>query len=130
MSDAIGRAGNWRVQLVEVGSGRHPGSWVGPTYPKWYWSPINVVVLRAPEETVLVDCGPGVTSSWWPFDGFRSDTQGALADAGVTPEDVDLVEAHLDPFNQRSEDGTLACHRQLEPVLADLCSPREKPLLH
>ena len=46
MSDAIGRAGNWRIQLVEVGSGRHPGSWVGPTYPKWYWSPINVVVLR------------------------------------------------------------------------------------
>jgi len=94
---AIGRAGNWRVQLVEVGSGRHPGSWVGPTYPKWYWSPINVVVLQAPEETVLVDCGPGITSSWWPFEGFRSDTQGALADAGVTPEDVDLIVlTHLD----------------------------------
>ena len=46
MSDAIDPAGRWRVQLVEVGSGRHPGSWVGPTYPAWYWSPINLVVLE------------------------------------------------------------------------------------
>ena len=44
--------------------------------------------------------------------------------------DVDLVDAHLDPFNQRSEDGTLARHRQLGSALADVCSPREKPLLH
>jgi glyoxylase-like metal-dependent hydrolase (beta-lactamase superfamily II) len=55
------------------------------------------VVLQAPGETVLIDSGPGITSSWWPFEGFRSDTQEALADAGVTPEDVDLVVlTHLD----------------------------------
>lgn len=97
MPDAIGMVGDWRVQLVEVGSGRHPGSWVGPIYPAWYWSPINVVVLERDRETVLIDCGAGITSSWWPFEGFRSDTQTALADAGVTPGDVDLVVlTHLD----------------------------------
>ena len=32
--------------------------------------------------------------------------------------DVDLVDLHLDPFDQGSEDRTLACHRQLGPALA------------
>jgi glyoxylase-like metal-dependent hydrolase (beta-lactamase superfamily II) len=85
------------VQLLEVGSGRHPGSWVGPTYPEWYWSPINALLLRDGDEIVLVDCGAGLTSSWWPHEGFRSDTTTALADAGVAPVDVGLVVlTHLD----------------------------------
>ena len=94
---AIAPAGGWELQLVEVGSGRHPGSWVGPTYPEWYWSPINVLLLENGSEVVLVDCGAGVASSWWPFEGFRSDTETALADAGVSPGDVRLVVlTHLD----------------------------------
>jgi hypothetical protein len=44
--------------------------------------------------------------------------------------DVDLVDPHLDPFDQGSEDCTLAGHGQLGPVLADVCGPRDKPLLH
>jgi len=44
--------------------------------------------------------------------------------------DVDLVDAHLDPFDQGSEDSTLAGHGQLGPVLADVCGARDKPLLH
>jgi glyoxylase-like metal-dependent hydrolase (beta-lactamase superfamily II) len=97
LTDAIAPAGPWQVSLVEVGSGRHPGSWIGPDYPEWYWSPMNVVVLRRPGQTVLIDAGPGITSSWWPFEGFRADTEGALAGAGVTPDDVDLlVLTHLD----------------------------------
>ena len=43
--------------------------------------------------------------------------------------DIDLVDAHLNPFDQGSEDSTLACHWQLGPVLTDLCSPRGKPVL-
>ena len=97
MNDPIAPAGKWRVTLVEVGSGMHPGAWIGPGYPEWYWSPFNVVVLRSPEQTVLIDAGPGITGSWWPFDGFRSDTEAALAEVGVTPPDVDLVVlTHLD----------------------------------
>src|SRR5215204_1369476 len=97
MSEAIGRAGRWHVELVEVGSGRHPGSWIGPDYPKWYWSPINVVLLRGDHELVLIDCGAGITGSWWPFEGFRSDTEAALMDAGVAPSDVELIVlTHLD----------------------------------
>src|SRR4029079_3396438 len=94
---AITPAGGWQLQLVEVGSGRHPGSWVGPTYPEWYWSPINVLLLESGSDVVLVDCGAGVAGSWWPFEGFRSDTETALAHAGVSPGDVALVVlTHLD----------------------------------
>jgi len=90
-------AGRWCVSLVEVGSSRHPGAWVGPGYPEWYWSPMNVVVLRSPEQTVLIDAGPGITGSWWPFEGFRANTEAALAAAGVKPVDVDLIVlTHLD----------------------------------
>jgi len=44
--------------------------------------------------------------------------------------DVDLVDVHLDPVDQGSKDSTLACHGQLGPALADICGPRDQPLLH
>ena len=50
-ADAIASAGRWRVTLVEVGASIHPGEWIAPGYPEWAWSPINVVVLRSPEQT-------------------------------------------------------------------------------
>ena len=97
MNDAIAPSGQWCLALVEVGSSRHPGAWVGPGYPEWYWSPMNVVVLRSSEQTVLIDAGPGITGSWWPFEGFHADTETALAAAGVTPADIDLIVlTHLD----------------------------------
>jgi glyoxylase-like metal-dependent hydrolase (beta-lactamase superfamily II) len=87
----------WQDTLVQVGIGRHPGSWIGPGYPEWFWSPVNVVVLRSFDQTILIDAGPGITSSWWPFDDFRGDTEKALLDVGVTAKDVDLVVlTHLD----------------------------------
>ena len=96
-ADPIAPAGPWRVSLVEVGASIHPGEWIAPGYPEWSWSPINVVVLRSPEQTVLVDAGPGFTTAWWPFDGIHADTEGALMSAGVAPADVDLVVlTHLD----------------------------------
>jgi hypothetical protein len=42
---------------------------------------------------------------------------------------VDLVDLYLDPFDQSSEDRTLAGDGQLGPVLADVCGQREKTLL-
>ena len=97
MTDAIAPAGRWRIHLAEVASARHPGSWIGPGYPEWLWSPINIVVLNCPEQTVLLDAGPGIAGSWWPFDGFEDDTGGALEAAGVSRADVDLVVlTHLD----------------------------------
>jgi glyoxylase-like metal-dependent hydrolase (beta-lactamase superfamily II) len=95
--DPIAPAGQWRVSLVEVGASIHPGEWIGSGYPEWAWSPINVVVLRSPEQTVLVDAGPGITTAWWPFDGIHADTEAALESVGVAPADVDLVVVtHLD----------------------------------
>jgi glyoxylase-like metal-dependent hydrolase (beta-lactamase superfamily II) len=85
------------VSLVEVGASIHPGQWIAPGYPEWAWSPINVVVLRRPEQTVLVDAGPGFTTAWWPFDGIHADTEAALESVGVAPADVALVVVtHLD----------------------------------
>jgi glyoxylase-like metal-dependent hydrolase (beta-lactamase superfamily II) len=96
-ADPIAPAGPWRVSLVEVGASIHPGEWIGPGYPEWAWSPINIVVLRGPEQTVLVDAGPGFTTAWWPFEGIRADTEVALESVGVVPADVDLVVVtHLD----------------------------------
>src|SRR6266404_4488183 len=44
--------------------------------------------------------------------------------------DVDLVDAHLDAFDQGCEHSTLAGHGHLGPARADVCSPRDKLLLH
>ncbi|MGC1885728.1 MAG: hypothetical protein WA709_06470 [Stellaceae bacterium] len=35
----------------------------------------------------------------------------------------------INPFDQGNQDGTLACHWQLGPVLAEIRGPRDKPLL-
>ena len=43
--------------------------------------------------------------------------------------DVDLIDAHLDPFDQGSEDRTPTCRRQLGQLLPDLRSARDQPLL-
>ena len=95
--DAIAPAGPWRVSLVEVGASIHPGEWIGPGHPEWAWSPINVVVLRSPEQTVLVDAGPGFTTAWWPFEGIHADTEAALESVGLVAVDVALVVVtHLD----------------------------------
>ena len=95
-ADAIAPAGPWRVSLVEVGASIDPASG-SARVPQWAWSPINVVVLRSSEQTVLVDAGPGFTTAWWPFEGIHADAEAALASVGVAPADVDLVVVtHLD----------------------------------
>jgi hypothetical protein len=44
--------------------------------------------------------------------------------------DVDPVDPYVDPFDQGGEDSALAGHGQLGPVLADLCGPRDTPVLY
>src|SRR5258705_8650422 len=43
--------------------------------------------------------------------------------------DFDLVDAHLDPFDQGSKNSARACYRELGPALSDLLGSRGKPPL-
>src|SRR5215469_8693680 len=43
--------------------------------------------------------------------------------------DFDLVDAHLDPFDQGSKNSTRACYGELGPALSDLRGSRGKPPL-
>jgi glyoxylase-like metal-dependent hydrolase (beta-lactamase superfamily II) len=88
-----------RIDVLEAGRARHPGSWVGPesVVQEWLWSPINVVLVRGAGETVLVDAGAGILGSWWPHEGFECDLDAALARTGASRGDVDrIVLTHLD----------------------------------
>lgn len=89
--------GRWAIALLEYGEAEHPGEWVGPGFPHMMWTPMNGLLLRRPGRTILVDVGPGVLGHLWAYEGIHSDAPGALAAAGVSPEDVDLVVlTHLD----------------------------------
>jgi glyoxylase-like metal-dependent hydrolase (beta-lactamase superfamily II) len=93
----IGPSAGWEITLLEIGRARHPGEWVGPGFPEWMWSPINGLLLRSPGRTILIDTGSGPLSYLWPFEGFASDAGGALAAAGVAPDEIDtVVLTHLD----------------------------------
>lgn len=85
------------MTLLEAGAAIHPGRWVGPGFPEMMWSPMNVLLLRRPGTTAIVDTGSGVLTHLWPFDGIHCDLVAALGTAGVRPGDVDLVVlTHLD----------------------------------
>jgi glyoxylase-like metal-dependent hydrolase (beta-lactamase superfamily II) len=96
--DAITRVGGWQPRLVEVGAFRLPGDLLAPTglYAEWL-APMNVLLLESGGgRIVLVDAGPGITSSSWPFAG-QADTPGKLAELGVAPADVaTVILTHLD----------------------------------
>jgi hypothetical protein len=63
-----------------------------------------------------------------PYAGIAAPLSSA-ASRGWAETDVDLVDPHFDPFDQGSEDHSLAGDGQLGPVLADVCGEREKTLL-
>ena len=87
-----------QVAVLEAGTARHPGAWVGPhSVPDWMWSPINVVLVRDGTQTLLVDTGIGGLTWWWPHEGIVCDLDAALARAGCSRADVDrIVMTHLD----------------------------------
>jgi glyoxylase-like metal-dependent hydrolase (beta-lactamase superfamily II) len=90
-------AGGWVLDLLEFGQAEHPGDWVGPGFPEMMWTPMNGLLLRRPGQTILVDAGPGMLMPLWAYEGIHSDAPAALAAAGVSPEEVDLVIlTHLD----------------------------------
>lgn len=89
--------GGWELDLLEFGLAEHPGDWVGPGFPEMMWTPMNGLLLRRPGQTILVDAGPGVLIHLWAYEGIHSDARAALAAAGASPDDVDLVVlTHLD----------------------------------
>ena len=60
-----------RVDVLEAGRARHPGSWVSPesAVDEWLWSPINVVLVRGGGGMTLIDAGAGSLGTWWPHKG-------------------------------------------------------------
>jgi glyoxylase-like metal-dependent hydrolase (beta-lactamase superfamily II) len=89
--------GGWELDLLEFGQAEHPGDWVGPGFPEMMWTPMNGLLLRRSGQSILVDTGPGVLIHLWAYEGIHSDAPGALAAAGASPEEIDLVVlTHLD----------------------------------
>jgi glyoxylase-like metal-dependent hydrolase (beta-lactamase superfamily II) len=90
-------AAGWDARLLEAGALPFRGADLGPPgeYPERLEIPCNVLLLRREGLTVLVDAGAGVRTAQWP--GMREDLPAALAEAGCTPDAVDLlVLTHLD----------------------------------
>jgi glyoxylase-like metal-dependent hydrolase (beta-lactamase superfamily II) len=57
--------------------------------------PSNVLVLRGPERTVLIDAGSGSLAEEWP--GGQADLAGGLEEVGSGVDEIDLVVVtHLD----------------------------------
>jgi glyoxylase-like metal-dependent hydrolase (beta-lactamase superfamily II) len=90
--------GGWRPVLIESGrlpmEARQlaPGGELGDGVVE---VPSNVLLLRGPEQTVLIDAGSGSLAEEWP--GGQADLAGALERAGSVVDDVDLVVVtHLD----------------------------------
>src|SRR5262249_8824728 len=96
-STRLAPTGGWEIDLLEFGEAEHPGDWVGPGFPEMMWTPMNGLLLRRPGQTILVDAGPGVLIHLWAYEGIHSDAPSALAAAGATPGEIDLVVlTHLD----------------------------------
>jgi len=96
-STRLAPSGVWELDLLEFGQAEHPGDWVGPGFPEMMWTPMNGLLLRRPEQTILVDTGPGELMHLWAYEGIHSDAPAALATAGASAGEVDLVIlTHLD----------------------------------
>jgi len=81
-------SGGWEITLVDTGMVPVAAEDMGPpgTFTETYEGPVNVVVLRGRDLTVLVDAGPGPLISIWP---------GATAYPLDVEPDV-LIATHLD----------------------------------
>jgi glyoxylase-like metal-dependent hydrolase (beta-lactamase superfamily II) len=92
------RVGEWDVALIELTSMELPKSTftTNPEVEGTFQLALNVLLLRRPEQTVLVDTGTGVMAELLQAE-FATDLRPALAREGVGVEDIDLVVlTHLD----------------------------------
>jgi glyoxylase-like metal-dependent hydrolase (beta-lactamase superfamily II) len=89
--------GGWQPELLSAGLVPMEGHLLGPegAFQVTLDVPSNVMLLRRDGATVLIDAGSGSFAVDWP--GGTADLLGALAEAGCTSDDVDVVVlTHLD----------------------------------
>jgi glyoxylase-like metal-dependent hydrolase (beta-lactamase superfamily II) len=93
----LAATGGWQPTLVCVGRLPMQPEHLAPpgVFDVVVDLPSNVLLLRGPAGTVLIDAGSGSFASGWP--GGEDFLVSALAEAGCEPGDVDLVVlTHLD----------------------------------
>jgi glyoxylase-like metal-dependent hydrolase (beta-lactamase superfamily II) len=81
----------WTIDLLELCVLEMPAETVAPVgggEPPFIEA-VNVLLLRRPELTFLIDTGPGIFGSW--FLDLHSDLPGALVAAGSSLEAVDAI---------------------------------------
>jgi hypothetical protein len=81
----------------------------GPEQPYWYGHDLGFVIDHA---------------LYWGCSYIEERVELTRAEA-----DFDLVDAHLDPFDQGSKNSMRACYGELGPALSDLLGSRGKPPL-
>jgi glyoxylase-like metal-dependent hydrolase (beta-lactamase superfamily II) len=89
--------GGWQPALVTAGRLPMKPEYLAPAgvFESDVDVPSNVVLLRGPEGTVLVDAGSGQFAGGWP--GGEDFLVDALAAEGCSPQEIDLVVlTHLD----------------------------------
>ena len=81
----------WQIHLLELCVVDMPPAMVAPEgeLDPPILEAINILLLRRPEQTLLLDAGPGLLASWMP--GLAVDLDASLAAAGCARTDIDLV---------------------------------------
>jgi len=89
-----------------------------------HWPELPVARKRAVLTTLIER-----NRRWRPAGDVSDHPASAASRAG--PEAMSIRSGpYVDPFDQGGEDSALAGHGQLGPVLADLCGPRDTPVLY
>jgi len=90
------QANGWKVTLLEVGMLPIEPSDIAPegVFSGTVWAPVNVLLLRGHDRTVLVDAGSGPFVGVWP--GLTDDLAGPLEAEGASPDLIVLTHFDFD----------------------------------